>query len=499
MSLSFQTNVTSLVAENNLLVNSQNQANAITQLTSGYRINSSGDDPAGLAVANGLRLQIAELTEGVANANNGTAVLQTVDGGLNNISNILSTLTTLATQSASTTFTGNRATVNNEYQSLLSEITRQATNIGLNAGGTYNTNVSVFIGGATTNANAQVNVNLSGTNNAVDATSLGLATTSVAGGGTSLVGNAVNLSDTAVSFLAGSNTQTFTFNIASSTGAATTVVATVNGGASGLSGQQVIASLNSSLQSSGIVASIGSNGGLQFSSANAFTLVNVPAASGGNAVATTASTLAANTGIYNLNSAAYAVVVGTAEALTFQNAGGSYNVSLTAAGTTTQAATIQSLNTQLAGSGITAVTGGAGGTTIELQSANTFSVNQTAAAGTSGGIFAGTGAEVVTAPATGATGTGNAQAALTALLTAVQNLGLAQGAVGAGEQVLAVALGLANSQITNESAAQSQIRDANIAQEAANLTASQTLEQSSVAALAQANAAPQLLLKLLQG
>src|SRR5271154_4039778 len=160
MSLSFQTNVTSLVAENNLLVNSQNQANAITQLTSGYRINSSGDDPAGLAVANGLRLQIAELTEGVANANNGTAVLQTVDGGLNNISNILPTLTTLATQSASTTFTGNRATVNNEYQSLLSEITRQATNIGLNNGGTYNTNVSVYIGGSATAANAQVSVNL---------------------------------------------------------------------------------------------------------------------------------------------------------------------------------------------------------------------------------------------------------------------------------------------------------------------------------------------------
>ncbi len=144
MSLSFQTNVTSLVAENNLLVNSQFQANTITQLTSGYRINSSGDDPAGLAVANGLRNQIAELTEGVSNANDGVAVLQTIDGGLNNISTILDTLTTLATQSASATFSGDRSTVNNEYQSLLSEITRQATNIGLNNGGTYNTNVSAF-------------------------------------------------------------------------------------------------------------------------------------------------------------------------------------------------------------------------------------------------------------------------------------------------------------------------------------------------------------------
>jgi flagellin len=417
---------------------------------------------------------------------------------LNNISTILDTFTTLATQSASATFSGNRATVNNEYQSLLSEITRQATNIGLNNGGTYNTNVGVFIGGANTNANAQVNVNLAGENNAVDATSLGLASTSVAGGGTSLnATNVVNLSDPAVAFLAGSNTQTFTFNIASSSGAATTVAATVNGGVNGLSGNQVIASLNNSLQSSGIVASIGSNGTLQFSSTGAFTLVNVPAASGGNAVATAGSTLAANTGIYNLNSAAYAVITGANEALTFQNAAGSTNVVLTPAGTASIGSTIQSLNTQLAGTGITAVLGGAGGTTIELQSANAFSVVQTAAGGT-GGIFAGTGAEAVTAPASASTGTGNAQAALTALALAIQNLGLVQGAVGSGEQVLTAAIGLANSQITNESAAESQIRDANIAQEAAALTNTQTLEQSSVAALAQANAAPQLLLKLLQ-
>ena len=113
MSLSFQTNVTSLVAENNLLVNSQFQANTITQLTSGYRINSSGDDAAGLAVANGLRSQVAELTQGVRNANDGVSVLQTIDGGLNNISTILDTLNTLATQSASSTFSGNRNTVNN--------------------------------------------------------------------------------------------------------------------------------------------------------------------------------------------------------------------------------------------------------------------------------------------------------------------------------------------------------------------------------------------------
>ena len=54
MSLSIQTNVTSLIAQQNLAVNSAFQNNTIEQLTSGYRINSSGDDAAGLAVAKRL-------------------------------------------------------------------------------------------------------------------------------------------------------------------------------------------------------------------------------------------------------------------------------------------------------------------------------------------------------------------------------------------------------------------------------------------------------------
>src|SRR5271167_3988485 len=185
MSLSFQTNVTSLVAENNLNVNSTNQANAITQLTSGYRINSSGDDAAGLAVANTLRSQIAELNQGVSNANDGTAALQTIDGGLNNISNILDTLTSLATQSASGTFAGNRTTLNNEFTTLLSEIDRQASNIGLASGTAatpatqYNASITVYIGGGATQADAEVTINLSGSGNIVDSNGLGISSDQV--------------------------------------------------------------------------------------------------------------------------------------------------------------------------------------------------------------------------------------------------------------------------------------------------------------------------------
>src|SRR5579864_8570515 len=106
MSISLQTNVTSLFAQDNLQTNSVFESNTITQLTSGFRINKSGDDAAGLAVANGFRANVVELQQGVRNANDATAILQTIDGGLNNISNILNQLQGLATQSASDTFSG---------------------------------------------------------------------------------------------------------------------------------------------------------------------------------------------------------------------------------------------------------------------------------------------------------------------------------------------------------------------------------------------------------
>jgi flagellin len=171
---SFQTNVASLVAQQNLRVNSDFQSRTITRLTSGYRINSSADDAAGLAVANKFRSDITELQQGVRNANDGISILQIVDGGLNNISNILDRLKTLATESASGTFSGDRSTLDTEFQGLLGEIDRQAANIGLASGGQYNASLDVYIGGGDTQAHAKVTINLSGAGNQVDSAGLNI-------------------------------------------------------------------------------------------------------------------------------------------------------------------------------------------------------------------------------------------------------------------------------------------------------------------------------------
>ncbi len=179
MSISLQTNIDSLVGQQNLDATEAFQSTTIQQLTSGYRINSAADDAAGLAVANGFRSSEAELTQGVQNANNATSTLQIADGGMNNISQMLDTMRSLATESASGTFTGDRTIVNNEFQSLLTEVNQQSQAVGLNQGGQFATDLSVYIGGGkdtTTGgfsaSNGTLNINLSAAT--VDTQSLGL-------------------------------------------------------------------------------------------------------------------------------------------------------------------------------------------------------------------------------------------------------------------------------------------------------------------------------------
>ncbi|HTS51084.1 MAG TPA: flagellin [Bryobacteraceae bacterium] len=493
MSISLQTNVTSLFAQQALAQNASFESNTIEQLTSGYRINSSGDDAAGLAVANQYSANIAELQQGVLNASNGTSILQIIDGGLSNISSILNRLQTLATESASATFAGNRTTLNQEFQSELSEITRQANNIGLAAGGQYNGLNSVFIGGGNNAANGVVTIDLSGSANQVDASGLGIASASVGAGGTELTGNLLRLDAPGALFLAGSGTQDFTFNLYSSNGGAQTVTASVSGGASGLTQSQVLSSLNQQLSSYGISATVDGNGQINFGGGTAFT-VTAGAIGAGTGVATAAST-ATNSGVYEVAGKAVWAGAGSGntENLEFQNAQGAVTVSLVNNNTPNVASAISQINAKTAALGIYAVLNTAG-TGISFQSDSTFQAGSDTAAAT----FTNLGVQATNTPSSTGTETGNAVAALASITNAISALGLVQGRVGAGENLLNYASQLANSQITNFSAAESAIKDANVAAEAANLSKAQTLQQSSIAALAQANAMPAALLKLLQ-
>ena len=122
MSFSINTNIGSLQAQEYLRQSGDFQLKTINRVTSGLRIVSSGDDAAGLAIANSYRSDRAVLSQGIRNANDGLSTLQTIDGGLNNISQLLDRARTLAAQSASGAFTGDRSVLNAEFATTVSEI-----------------------------------------------------------------------------------------------------------------------------------------------------------------------------------------------------------------------------------------------------------------------------------------------------------------------------------------------------------------------------------------
>ena len=107
-SFSVVSNISAVNAQANLTTTNIGLQKALERLSSGFRINKSGDDAAGLAVANSYRSEQAVLTQGIRNASDGLSTLQIKDGALNNISTLLDRLATLATQSASASSTVDR-------------------------------------------------------------------------------------------------------------------------------------------------------------------------------------------------------------------------------------------------------------------------------------------------------------------------------------------------------------------------------------------------------
>lgn len=165
-SFSVITNVAASNAQANLYATNVGLKNALTRVSSGFRINYSGDDAAGLAVANSYRSDIAIISQGVRNANDGLSDLQIKDGALDNISKLLDRLATLATQAASgQTSTASRTTLNAEFKDVVAEITREATVAGV---ATASQGFSVFV------SNDGNNGAVSNTIGAADTTALGL-------------------------------------------------------------------------------------------------------------------------------------------------------------------------------------------------------------------------------------------------------------------------------------------------------------------------------------
>lgn len=125
MGFRINTNISSLAAQRSLSINNRESQNTLAKLSSGSRITKSADDAAGLAISEKLKGQIRSMNQANRNANDGISMVQTAEGGLNEVSSMLTRLRELAIQSASDTVGDTeRGFTNMEYQNLKQEIER---------------------------------------------------------------------------------------------------------------------------------------------------------------------------------------------------------------------------------------------------------------------------------------------------------------------------------------------------------------------------------------
>ncbi len=125
MGLRIATNVQSMNAQRNLGLSNEKQANTLNKLSSGARITKAGDDAAGLAISEKLKGSIRSMQQANRNANDGISLIQTAEGGINEVSNILLRLRELSVQAASDTVgDAERGFTDKEFQALKGEIDR---------------------------------------------------------------------------------------------------------------------------------------------------------------------------------------------------------------------------------------------------------------------------------------------------------------------------------------------------------------------------------------
>ena len=121
MGLRVNTNVASMNAQRNLFNSSQQLGGNFARLSSGLRISSAADDAAGLGISERMRADIRSYSVARRNAQDGVSLVQTAEGALNEVSNILGRMRELSMQSSNGTLSAtDRATLDGEFQQLAS-------------------------------------------------------------------------------------------------------------------------------------------------------------------------------------------------------------------------------------------------------------------------------------------------------------------------------------------------------------------------------------------
>ena len=472
------TNISSINAQRNLTSSQSSLATSLQRLSTGLRINSAKDDAAGLAISERFTSQIRGLNQAARNANDGVSLAQTAEGALGTSGDILQRIRELAVQSANATNSGSdRKALQAEVGQLVSELGRIADTtsfngrnlldgsfgtaqfqVGANAGETIQASMANF-------STAKYGTNQNESNFLVSSTTLALAQTGV---------------DFTVQ---GDKSKTITVN-------------------AGDSAKTVTAAINAVSDDTGVTASAQTRAELKFtahgavsldvssnnSTAKTLTFTTTAGAGGLDAAVTAFNDASSLTGVTaKLNDAGDGIVLenSTGESILMENNSVSAAATIAnASGATTFGAT-QAM----------AFAGGDGAVVgyITADSSSSFGMNGAAAS-----FFAASEASTLkTVSSLDISTSAGATTALSIVDSALGRINGQRANFGALQSRFESAV--ANIQVTSEnlSASRSRIRDADFAQETAELTRSQILQQAGTAMLSQANSLPQNVLSLL--
>jgi flagellin len=184
MSLGILTNVAATYAENNLNQTQGSLQTVLQQLSSGSRINSGAD---------GLKANEAALNQSAQNAQNGVGLLQTADGALSQVTNLLNRATTLATEASNGGLTAAQSTAaDTEFQSIITEIGNIGGKTNFNSTGVFSATATNFV---VTDGTTAGTTTIATTTGALSATSIGGVTFSAADKLTSAASAATTLTD----------------------------------------------------------------------------------------------------------------------------------------------------------------------------------------------------------------------------------------------------------------------------------------------------------------
>jgi len=478
------TNINSLVAQNNLNRSQNSVSTSLQRLSSGLRINSAKDDAAGLAISERFTTQIRGLNQAIRNANDAISLAQTAEGALGETVNALQRVRELAVQSQNATNSAtDRTSLNAEVQQMIAEIDRIATQTDFNG-----TKVLATSGGfsATFQVGANVGETVSTSVDAVRSSDLGVSTNFGTIAALSDANFATRLRTQFAGALSSSTLNGATLTDVAANSLASNKVSSVNNSTAGVTAFQYGNSLVGSANTADVAANAGGLNagdlvinGVQVGAvaadatvANTVTAINaISGQTGVTADATAGGTLV----LFNRNGAAITMSVNSANAATVTGF------------------TNGSSNTVASGTNGSIVLNYAVGTT-------SLAVNATATAGALEGSTADTtvGLSNQYLTAASVTSVANSQLATLVVDQALTTVNSLRSRLGAVQNRIEATISNLSTTAQNSTASRSRIRDADFAAETANLTRAQILQQAGLAMLSQANALPQDALALLR-